>query len=292
MQVYGWETVPVTVGPAQALCKVPIGEQFQALVAGREGPAGLANPCLAYVRQCRDGPLRLLLGHPEAQNADTVRQNEACSRQHVEHLSMTAGRVGWIKGLMNAPPVICPALPRLLSADKSREPKRGYSPGQEQAAAVGAGAGVADAVGQGCDQGVEVGDHEVPWISAGPMRRALCRSALETVGSMGVFRPPGSALAPMRTTPSSAAAVSLGLEAAEEQLLHVIRVRGGDPGFPDRLGRRLAGGPAVGRVVDDPAVWAPIHRIAGTLDKAFPELLAPDYDQRLECARRRFRPEH
>ncbi|MFI8347717.1 hypothetical protein [Streptomyces sp. NPDC085596] len=45
------------------------------------------------------------------------------------------------------------------------------------------------------------------------------------------------------------------------------------------------------RVVDDPAVWAPIHRIAGTLDKSFPELFAPDYDQRLEVARRRLRPE-
>ncbi|MFI6693089.1 hypothetical protein ACIBLA_15225 [Streptomyces sp. NPDC050433] len=45
------------------------------------------------------------------------------------------------------------------------------------------------------------------------------------------------------------------------------------------------------RVVDDPAVWAPIHRIAGTLDKALPELFARDYDQRLETARRRLRPE-
>lgn len=26
------------------------------------------------------------------------------------------------------------------------------------------------------------------------------------------------------------------------------------------------------RVVNDPAVWAPIHRIAGTLDKTLPEL--------------------
>jgi hypothetical protein len=26
-------------------------------------------------------------------------------------------------------------------------------------------------------------------------------------------------------------------------------------------------------------VWAPIHRIAGTLDNALPELFAPDYDQ-------------
>ncbi|MFJ1974148.1 hypothetical protein ACIO93_36600 [Streptomyces sp. NPDC087903] len=45
------------------------------------------------------------------------------------------------------------------------------------------------------------------------------------------------------------------------------------------------------RVVDDPAVWAPIHRIAGTLDKAIPELFAPDYDQRLEAARQRLRSE-
>ncbi|MFF7870659.1 hypothetical protein ACFZCT_29900 [Streptomyces qaidamensis] len=47
----------------------------------------------------------------------------------------------------------------------------------------------------------------------------------------------------------------------------------------------------LGRVVDEPAVWAPIHRIAGTLDKALPELFASDYDQRLEAARRRLRPE-
>lgn len=45
------------------------------------------------------------------------------------------------------------------------------------------------------------------------------------------------------------------------------------------------------RVVDDPAVWAPIHRIAGTLDKVLPELFAPDYDQRLEAARQRLRRE-
>nr|WP_329236989.1 hypothetical protein [Streptomyces sp. NBC_01460] len=32
------------------------------------------------------------------------------------------------------------------------------------------------------------------------------------------------------------------------------------------------------RVVDDPAVWAPIHRIAGTLDKALPEQFARDDD--------------
>ncbi|MFB7971396.1 MULTISPECIES: hypothetical protein [Streptomyces] len=45
------------------------------------------------------------------------------------------------------------------------------------------------------------------------------------------------------------------------------------------------------RVVDDPAVWAPIRRIAGTLDKALSQLFAPDYDQRLEAARQRLRPE-
>ncbi|MEV4451700.1 hypothetical protein [Streptomyces mirabilis] len=45
------------------------------------------------------------------------------------------------------------------------------------------------------------------------------------------------------------------------------------------------------RVVDDPAVWAPIHRIAGTLDEALPELFEPDYDQRVEAARQRLRPE-
>jgi hypothetical protein len=47
----------------------------------------------------------------------------------------------------------------------------------------------------------------------------------------------------------------------------------------------------LGRVVDDPAVWAPIHRIAGTLDKALPELFAADYDQRIEAARQRLRPD-
>ncbi|WSQ16311.1 hypothetical protein OG468_02355 [Streptomyces zaomyceticus] len=45
------------------------------------------------------------------------------------------------------------------------------------------------------------------------------------------------------------------------------------------------------RVVDDPAVWAPIHRIAGTLDKALPMVFASDYDQQLEAARQRLRPE-
>jgi hypothetical protein len=45
------------------------------------------------------------------------------------------------------------------------------------------------------------------------------------------------------------------------------------------------------RLADDPVVWAPIHRIAATLDKALPELFAPDCDQRLEAARQRLRLE-
>ncbi|MGW8597617.1 hypothetical protein ACWGLB_01645 [Streptomyces sp. NPDC055893] len=45
------------------------------------------------------------------------------------------------------------------------------------------------------------------------------------------------------------------------------------------------------RVVDDQAVWAPIHRIAGALDKALPALCASDYHQRLEAARQRLRSE-
>lgn len=44
------------------------------------------------------------------------------------------------------------------------------------------------------------------------------------------------------------------------------------------------------RLVDDVAVWAPIHRLAGTLDKALPGVFAADYLERLEAARRRLRP--
>ncbi|MEU7278838.1 hypothetical protein AB0A69_08700 [Streptomyces sp. NPDC045431] len=43
------------------------------------------------------------------------------------------------------------------------------------------------------------------------------------------------------------------------------------------------------RLVDDTAVWAPIHSIAGTLDKAVPEIFASDYVERLEAARSRLR---
>jgi hypothetical protein len=38
-------------------------------------------------------------------------------------------------------------------------------------------------------------------------------------------------------------------------------------------------------VNQDRAVWAPLHRIAGTLEKALPELIAPNYTTRLATAR-------
>ncbi|MEU4259641.1 hypothetical protein AB0B42_26430 [Streptomyces fradiae] len=44
------------------------------------------------------------------------------------------------------------------------------------------------------------------------------------------------------------------------------------------------------RLVDDAAVWAPLHRMAGTLDKSLPGMFAADYAERLEAARRRLRP--
>ena len=44
------------------------------------------------------------------------------------------------------------------------------------------------------------------------------------------------------------------------------------------------------RLVDDEAVWAPIHKLAGTLDKALPGNFAADYSQQLEAARCRLRP--
>lgn len=37
-------------------------------------------------------------------------------------------------------------------------------------------------------------------------------------------------------------------------------------------------------LVDDEAVWAPIHRLAGALDKALPGIFAADYSERLEAA--------
>jgi hypothetical protein len=45
------------------------------------------------------------------------------------------------------------------------------------------------------------------------------------------------------------------------------------------------------QMVDDPAVWAPIHKISGTLDKSLPGLFAADYNEQLAAARERLRPE-
>ncbi|MFI6063313.1 hypothetical protein [Streptomyces sp. NPDC051286] len=45
----------------------------------------------------------------------------------------------------------------------------------------------------------------------------------------------------------------------------------------------------LGRLVDDPAAWAPIHRLAGTLNTALPEIFAADYAERLDAARHRLR---
>ncbi|WP_225804590.1 hypothetical protein [Streptomyces sp. NK15101] len=56
----------------------------------------------------------------------------------------------------------------------------------------------------------------------------------------------------------------------------------------DRLERVQMTG--LSRLVDDAAVWSPLHRIAGTLDKSLPEIFAADYAERLEAARRRLRP--
>ncbi|MFC8094840.1 hypothetical protein [Streptomyces sp. NPDC057301] len=48
--------------------------------------------------------------------------------------------------------------------------------------------------------------------------------------------------------------------------------------------------PDLSNTVDDAAAWAPIHRLAGQLDKTLPALFLSDYDERLEEARRRLRP--
>jgi len=46
----------------------------------------------------------------------------------------------------------------------------------------------------------------------------------------------------------------------------------------------------LGRLVGNAAVWAPLHRIAGALDKSLPGIFAADYAERLEAARSRLRP--
>ena len=40
-------------------------------------------------------------------------------------------------------------------------------------------------------------------------------------------------------------------------------------------------------IVTDRAVWSPLHPISGTLDKALVEIVLPDYNDRLNAARRR-----
>ena len=42
-------------------------------------------------------------------------------------------------------------------------------------------------------------------------------------------------------------------------------------------------------MVDDPSAWAPIHKIAGTLDRALPGIFAADYAESLDAARHRLR---
>jgi hypothetical protein len=50
----------------------------------------------------------------------------------------------------------------------------------------------------------------------------------------------------------------------------------------------VMGTPAFDNVVDeDPAVWSPLHRIAGTLDKSLVEVFMPDYSGCLRDARER-----
>ncbi|MFE9107018.1 hypothetical protein [Actinomadura geliboluensis] len=44
-------------------------------------------------------------------------------------------------------------------------------------------------------------------------------------------------------------------------------------------------------MVDDPAVWGPLHKIAGTLGKELPWIFAPDYADRLAAARTRLTPD-
>jgi hypothetical protein len=51
---------------------------------------------------------------------------------------------------------------------------------------------------------------------------------------------------------------------------------------------RMVGTPAFDNVVnEEPAVWSPLHTIAGTLDKSLVEIFMPDYSGRLHDARER-----
>ncbi|WP_024934278.1 hypothetical protein [Actinomadura welshii] len=48
----------------------------------------------------------------------------------------------------------------------------------------------------------------------------------------------------------------------------------------------------LGRIVDDPAVSSPLHKIAGTLDKTLPWIFATGYTERLAAAGARLTPEN
>jgi hypothetical protein len=50
---------------------------------------------------------------------------------------------------------------------------------------------------------------------------------------------------------------------------------------------QVEGSNELSAIVTDQAVWSPLHRISGTLDKTLVELFMPDYAERLEQARRR-----
>ena len=51
---------------------------------------------------------------------------------------------------------------------------------------------------------------------------------------------------------------------------------------------RMMGKPAFDNLVnEDRAVWSPLHRIAGTLDKSLVKVFMPDYSSRLHGARER-----
>ncbi|WP_327289955.1 hypothetical protein [Streptomyces sp. NBC_01198] len=43
------------------------------------------------------------------------------------------------------------------------------------------------------------------------------------------------------------------------------------------------------RLVDDAATWAPIHKIAGSLDRTLPGIFSDGHAERLDAARRRLR---
>jgi hypothetical protein len=50
----------------------------------------------------------------------------------------------------------------------------------------------------------------------------------------------------------------------------------------------VMGTPAFDNLVnEEPAVWSPLHRIAGTLNKSLGEVFMPDYSRRLHVARER-----